>query len=94
MHRKGRAAAIARHRDTDPCPRCGHPLGPAYGMRLVKTRRTVEYGSLLDYDHNGQRTGYLGLSHHLCNRAAGGRTAIRNATIRARLTHVVNSGSW
>jgi hypothetical protein len=48
-HAKARKAAAARHDPTDPCVRCGHPLGP---MRPG-----------LHYDHNRDRSGYLGFSH-------------------------------
>lgn len=53
-HRKARAAAAAVHDPSDPCARCGHALGPM--------------GSWLHYDHNADRTGYLGFSHgqHPC----------------------------
>lgn len=65
-HVKARATAARKHRPTDPCARCGHPLGPM--------------GSWLHYDHNDQRTGYLGFSHgnqpcpicgKRCNKVAG-----------------------
>ena len=47
-HRKARAAAAKRHRPSDPCVRCGKPLGPI--------------GPGLHYDHNSTRTSYLGFS--------------------------------
>lgn len=58
-HTKARAAAAARHQPTDPCVRCGKPLGPL--------------GPHLHYDHNATRTGYLGFSHARCNVKAGAR---------------------
>jgi hypothetical protein len=89
-HQTARRLALTHHHPSHPCPRCGLPLGPAYGWRYVKTRRTVAYGSLLDYDHNGARTGYLGLSHaNQCNRSAGAR---KGNTPRRR--RVVTSRSW
>lgn len=72
-HQQDRTAAAARHRPSDPCARCGHQLGPM--------------GPWLHYDHNDQRTGYLGFSHgarrcpicgHRCNKRAG---AIKGAKI-------------
>lgn len=48
-HAKARKAAAARHSPTDPCTRCGHPLGPM--------------GRWLHYDHNRARDGYLGFAH-------------------------------
>lgn len=48
-HRKARKAAAAIHSPDDPCARCGHALGPM--------------GPHLHYDHNADRTGYLGFSH-------------------------------
>jgi hypothetical protein len=40
------------------CPRCGLPMLP---------------GQALDLDHTDDRAGYLGMSHAICNRRAGGR---------------------
>jgi hypothetical protein len=48
-HKAARAAAAKRHSPNHPCARCDHPLGPM--------------GSWLHWDHNDQRTGYLGFSH-------------------------------
>lgn len=56
-HVQARKAAAKRHRPTDPCCRCGQPLGPM--------------GPWLHYDHNAQRTGYLGFAHRRCNERAG-----------------------
>lgn len=56
-HAKARKTAAARHQPTDPCTRCGHPLGPM--------------GRHLHYDHADDRTGYLGFAHARCNWQAG-----------------------
>ena len=48
-HQKARAQAAAQHHPSDPCSRCGHPLGPM--------------GHWLHYDHRDDRSGYLGFSH-------------------------------
>jgi hypothetical protein len=68
-HQKARAAAIAAHRDGDPCARCGHPMhgDPAN----------------LDLDHSDDRTQYRGLAHRQCNRSAGGRKGRRQRSRRA-----------
>ncbi len=58
-HRAARKAAAAQHSPSDPCARCGQPLGPM--------------GPWLHYDHNASRTGYLGFAHARCNRTAGAR---------------------
>jgi len=72
-HMKARRAAAARHTPTDPCTRCGQPLGPM--------------GPWLHYDHTPDRTSYLGFAHAACNRQAGavaGNRAqrARKATVR------------
>ena len=71
-HIKARKAAAAIHRPTDPCSRCGHPLGPM--------------GPWLHLDHTTDRTGYLGFAHGSrpcptcrtrCNITAGAREGNR-----------------
>lgn len=57
-HQVARREAVASHQQGDPCSRCGDPM--------------TEDVSLLDLDHNDDRTGYLGLSHRACNRLAVG----------------------
>jgi hypothetical protein len=57
-HQRQRAAAIAAYRPTDPCPRCGRPLGPDPDR--------------LDLGHTDDRRGYNGLEHASCNRSARG----------------------
>lgn len=66
LHRRLRREAAARHRASDPCARCGWPLGPM--------NRT------LHYDH-AEHGGYLGFSHARCNTRAGSvkANAIRRA---------------
>ena len=46
-----------------PCARCGVP---------------IKAGEAWHYDHNDDRTGYLGPSHARCNTSAGGKAAHRN----------------
>ena len=58
-HAKARAEAAKHHQPSDPCTRCGHPLGPM--------------SRALHYDHNRARTAYLGFAHAHCNRVAGAR---------------------
>lgn len=71
-HMKARARAARHHQPTDPCARCGHPLGP--------------WGSWLHLDHSADRTDYLGVSHgsrpclvcgERCNLVAGAREGRR-----------------
>lgn len=66
-HQAARAAAALTHQPTDPCARCRRPLGPM--------------GEWLHYDHNAQRTGYLGFSHARCNRRAGAREGRRRQSL-------------
>ena len=66
-HTKARKAAAAKHHPTDPCTRCGHPLGPM--------------GRWLHYDHSDDRSTYLGFAHgapcpwckRRCNQRAGAK---------------------
>jgi hypothetical protein len=55
QHDQLRAHLVAALDPWQPCPRCGHALGPD--------------AHLLDLMHNDQRTGWLGLGHRACNRA-------------------------
>lgn len=58
-HAKARKAWAARHQPTDPCVRCGHPLGPM--------------GPNLHLDHHDtDKRVYLGFSHKACNLTAAG----------------------
>jgi hypothetical protein len=64
QHQKLRAHLIATYRPTDPCWRCGFPLGP--------------FPELLDLGHvDGDKTRYHGLEHSRCSRSAGGREGHR-----------------
>lgn len=56
-HTRARKAWAAAHQPTDPCVRCGHPLGPM--------------GRWLHLDHRDDHQGYLGFSHARCNIRAG-----------------------
>jgi hypothetical protein len=58
-----RAALIATYAPSDPCARCGQPLGPD--------------PTVLDLGHTDDRRGYRGLEHAACNRSAGARLASR-----------------
>jgi hypothetical protein len=77
-HVKARKQAAARHSPTDPCARCGHPLGVM--------------GPWLHLDHNDQRSGYLGFSHgarpcpicrRRCNKVAGASKGAKVANAKA-----------
>lgn len=69
-HIKARKAAAAQHLPSDPCCRCGRPLGPM--------------GPHLHLDHNRARTGYLGFAHATCNRKAGAQEGRARQTVTAR----------
>lgn len=68
-HDKARKQWASLHQPTDPCVRCGAPLGPM--------------GSWLHLDHHDHdKRVYLGFAHAACNlRAAGilGRTRQKEA---------------
>jgi hypothetical protein len=79
-HVKARREAAARHDPSDPCTRCGHPLGPM--------------GRWLHYDHSDDGSYYLGFAHgspcpwcgKRCNQSAGARVGReRQNVIRIRL---------
>jgi hypothetical protein len=54
-HQRARAQAIAAYLPSDPCARCGRPLGPV--------------PELLDLGHlDSDRSQYSGLEHRACNR--------------------------
>jgi hypothetical protein len=53
-HRRLRAHLLAAYQPTDPCWRCGQPLG--------------DDPRLLDLGHTEERDGYTGLEHADCNR--------------------------
>jgi hypothetical protein len=73
-HAKARAAAAKRHQPTDPCTRCGHPLGPM--------------GRWLHYDHSDDRTHYLGFAHGTpcpyCGKSCNVRAAALKANARRK----------
>lgn len=69
-HRKARAAAALHHDPSHLCCRCGRALGPM--------------GPWLHYDHNRDRTGYLGFAHARCNVSAGAVEGRRRQTVTAR----------
>jgi hypothetical protein len=65
-HQRIRRALLAVYNPSDPCPRCGEPLG---GNPV-----------LLDLGHvDGDRSRYNGLEHASCNRGAA-RAAARAAS--------------
>lgn len=64
-HKEGRARAMARATPMTKCARCRLPLG----------RDFVDRPDRINYDHRPDRAGYLGLSHEVCNKRAGGYAA-------------------
>jgi hypothetical protein len=72
-HIEGRARAMKRATPMTKCARCRLPLG----------RDLIDRPDLIHYDHTDDRAGYLGLSHELCNKRAGGQAAARVARERA-----------
>lgn len=60
-HTAARTAAAAAHQPSNPCTRCGQPLGPM--------------SPALHLDHRDDRRGYLGFAHASCNVRAGARKA-------------------
>lgn len=76
-HALARKAAAARHKPTDPCVRCGRPLGPM--------------GPGLHYDHTDDGTSYLGFAHGSCNRRAGSRKGSRIAHAKQRAARLGSS---
>lgn len=54
-HKRERAASVEALDPMAPCWRCDQPLG--------------DDPSPLNLDHNGNRSGYEGLTHALCNQA-------------------------
>ena len=83
-HAKNRKTWAAQHHDTDPCVRCGQPLGPM--------------GRWLHLDHHDwDKTQYYGFSHAQCNMSAGGRrgNAVQHAARRQtrQATRQANVGS-
>ena len=60
LHQRLRAHLIATYSPTDPCWRCGLPLGP--------------FPQLLDLGHvDGDKRRYMGLEHRRCSRSAGAK---------------------
>ncbi len=53
-HRRLRTQLLATYQPSDPCWRCGQPLGPD--------------PSVLDLGHTDDRQGWMGLEHRECNR--------------------------
>lgn len=77
-HQRTRHALAAQHQPSDPCTRCGRPLGPM--------------GRWLHLDHNATRTGYLGFAHAHCNSRAGAREGRRRQT--PQLPRRAQSRKW
>lgn len=57
-HQRERARRLRLYRPSDPCPRCGGPLGADV--------------SAIDLGHGPGQVGYSGLEHARCNRSARG----------------------
>ncbi len=72
-HIEGRARAMRAATPLTKCARCKLPLG----------RDLVDRPDQIEYDHDDDRGGYLGLSHAKCNRRAAGKKAGRLAAERA-----------
>lgn len=73
-HQQERKRRAARHQPTDPCARCGRPLGPM--------------GSWLHLDHD-EHGGYLGFSHGMtCNVSAGGSKGARTTNAQRKVRRV------
>lgn len=79
-HQLARAAAAKQHQPSDPCVRCGHPLGPM--------------NSGLHYDHNQNGTAYLGFSHAACNLRAGAQEGRRRQLRNNPRPRPWNSRNW
>ena len=58
-HQRRRAQLLATYSYSDPCAKCGQPLG--------------SNAALLDLGHTADRTGWTGLEHRSCNRATARR---------------------
>jgi hypothetical protein len=70
-HRALRRRLLATYLPTDPCARCGLPLGEDEGA--------------LHLGHSDDRLTYTGLEHKLCNLRAGGLASQRHAKqVKAR----------
>lgn len=60
-------------------------LSAAIGQPCARCGRLMRAGQQLDLDHSDDRTGYIGFSHAVCNRRAGGALgAARKAAARKR----------
>jgi hypothetical protein len=75
-HQQLRAALLATYSPSQPCPRCGRPLGP--------------WPELLDLGHldGTAKTAYAGLEHRRCNRQAGAREGNRQRGRDGSITRV------
>ena len=75
-HAAVRRGLLAAYEPTDPCWRCGFPLGPD--------------PSRIDCGHRDDGPGWAGLEHAKCSRAAGARkgNALRRARRAERMTMV------
>jgi hypothetical protein len=77
-HMRTRQQAFALLEDGAPCVTCGRPMAKYATETYDHGRRTR---SAIHWDHNKQRTGYLGFSHAHCNKqkgaAEGGRRSHR-----------------
>ena len=79
-HIKARAKAWAALPDWSACVRCGGVLWKHAKEFDSKGR----IRSAIQYDHNDQRTGYLGFSHRECNHLHGVRKGGQTTVARRR----------
>lgn len=68
-------------------------LPQAWGQRCPRCGRVMLEGQALDLDHTDDRSGYRGMAHRKCNRAAGARKT--NRIRRAKTTaSTPQAGRW
>lgn len=77
QHQAERRARAAGHQPTDPCVRCGHPLGPM-GPHLHLDH--AEHGGYLGFSHGGR----CPICRKRCNVSAGASKGARTTNARRR----------
>jgi hypothetical protein len=85
QHQRLRAALIATYHPSDPCWRCGQPLGPI--------------PELLHLGHvDGDKTRYAGLEHRWCSTAAGAKRGNqlrgRDGSVTRQRRRLRRGSSW